>query len=372
LIEFVALTGGGHIARFQFMKGSGFPSINPLWLPPWKTIDPQTYTERSHGGHYGSRGEGQLLGGLAGHNICLDYFGAASAEEVASGLSFHGEAPNRKWVPQSIKVNREYAEIGLSVDLPASELRLTRQMKILPGESVVRFTEILENLKQGDHYYQWAEHVTLGSSFLTAKDGYVVLPAREGMTDPSGYDEGKELLARGRKFRWPIAPSATGGNVDLTRPFRRKGKGFVTSQLLQSDANGDKSFIAAVNSRLGLLIGYIFSRHDFPWVVLWEENKAIEAKPWDGRTVARGLEFSNTPFPCGRQKAILQGTFQGLPTLARIPCRAQRTVRFCAFLAELPQNFGKVESISAGPDTIRIIGRGAKNFLLPAVGLGTD
>ena len=36
--------------------------------------------------------EGQLLFGIAGHNICLDVFGAHSAGEVAAGMAFHGEA----------------------------------------------------------------------------------------------------------------------------------------------------------------------------------------------------------------------------------------------------------------------------------------
>jgi hypothetical protein len=372
LVELVALTGGGHLPEFRFVKGSGVSSANPFWTAPWPTIDPQKYTEREHAERYGSRGEGRLLGGLAGHSICLDYFGAASKEEVANGLSFHGEAPNRKWIPRGIKVTRDSAELTLSVDLPASELRMSRRMKILPGESVVRFTETLENLKQADHYYQWAEHVTLGSSFLNAKDSYTVIPAGEGTTDPNGYDEGKELLARGRRFRWPFAPAAAGGHIDLSRPFARKGKGYVTSQLLQSTGKGDTTFIAAINARLGLLIGYIFSRCDFPWVVLWEENAAIEAKPWNGRTQARGLEFSNTPFPNGRQAAILQGSFQGLPTLSRIPSRGQRTVSFCAFLAELPQNFGKVQSISTEPEAIRISSRRTKSFLIPSVGLGRD
>jgi hypothetical protein len=48
LIRLIALTGGGHIAEFRFREGSGPSTLNPLWIPPWKTIEPYLYREKAH------------------------------------------------------------------------------------------------------------------------------------------------------------------------------------------------------------------------------------------------------------------------------------------------------------------------------------
>lgn len=59
----------------------------------------------------------------------------------------------------------------------------------------------------------------------------------------------------------------------------------------------------AEDVRHQLLIGYCFRREDFPWVAVWEENRAISAVPWQHRTEARGLEFGTTPTPSTREDA---------------------------------------------------------------------
>ena len=61
--------------------------VNPLWTPPWKSIEPSAYK-----GEYGDGVESRLLGGIMGHNLCLDVFGGPSDEEFAAGIGVHGEA----------------------------------------------------------------------------------------------------------------------------------------------------------------------------------------------------------------------------------------------------------------------------------------
>ena len=78
---------GGHIAEILH-KPTG---VNPLWTPTWPSIEPSTY-ERTKYPEYGSDSDGQLLAGILGHNLCLDTFGAPSAEEAAAGIPVHGEA----------------------------------------------------------------------------------------------------------------------------------------------------------------------------------------------------------------------------------------------------------------------------------------
>ena len=118
LIRLLTLTGGGHVAVFRFERSSGLPDLNPLWVPPWRTIDSDRYREALHAPRYGLPLEGKLLSGLAGHNICLDYFGSPSPEEVKQGLSQHGEAPNSRWRKTNSQVRSQRAELTLTVNLP--------------------------------------------------------------------------------------------------------------------------------------------------------------------------------------------------------------------------------------------------------------
>src|ERR1700746_2338195 len=80
------LVEGGNIAEIRD-KSSG---VNPLWTPPWPSIEPSTYDRARHP-EYGADAESKLLCGIMGHNLCLDLFGGPSDAESAAGLTVHGE-----------------------------------------------------------------------------------------------------------------------------------------------------------------------------------------------------------------------------------------------------------------------------------------
>ncbi|MEJ2009015.1 MAG: hypothetical protein P8Z30_12815, partial [Acidobacteriota bacterium] len=171
----------------------------------------------------------------------------------------------------------------------------------------------------------------------------VALPGTKGMTFPHPYGNGKDVLATSRGFRWPLALDSTGKSVDLTRTLLRPGAGFVAGVLL--DSRNPLGFVAAVNLRHRLLIAYCFSRSDFPWVAVWEENQAIEGPPWKKRTQTRGLEFGTTALPVPRQEAYDIGALYGVPTFTSVPARGRKTVRYLAFLAEVPGEFTGIRTI---------------------------
>jgi hypothetical protein len=368
LVHLVTLTGGGHIAEFRFSDLTGNPTINPLWNPPWSTIEPYQYRAERHGSRYGSVTEGKLLSGIAGHHICLDYFGPPSEEEAAQGLSFHGEAPISKWRLTNRRVLADEVSLMLSVRLPIAGLRFSREIRLCRGESVAYFTETVVNERKCDHFFHWTQHVTLGPPFLSPSDSTTTLPGTRGLTDPHGYDEGKALVASRRLFRWPTAPGHEGDAVNLTRPFLRRGQGFVVGVLL--DARRDIGFVAATNKKLGLMIGYCFRRGDYPWVAVWEENRAITAPPWNHITQARGLEFGTTGLPVPHREAIAMGELMNTPTFACVPARGRKVIRYLGFLSSIPTGFEMVSDIRLVKNTIVILGADTKDSVsLPASGL---
>lgn len=370
LVQVVTLPGGGHIAEFQFLADTGLPVLNPLWVPPWKPMEPYHYREEKHAAEYGPMLEGKLLAGITGHNICLDYFGPPSEEEAAQGLSTHGEAPSAKWQKTKLRASSEEVSLALAVRLPAAGLRFSREIRLRRGESVAYFAETVLNERKADHFFHWTQHVTLGPPFLGHDTSSISISATRGRTHPAGYG-GKELLATGRAFHWPFAPARTGGSVDLSRPFARQGMGFIASVLL--NPHRKVQYVAALNQPHRLLLGYCFRHRDFPWVAIWEENQARTAAPWNGRGQARGLEFGSTPFPLTRREAFATPPLFGTPTFSIVPAKGKTTVKYLSFIAQVPEDFGEVRDIRVASNVVHIQGSGRRSSLqLPATGLGDN
>jgi hypothetical protein len=124
-----------------------------------------------------------------------------------------------------------------------------------------------------------------------------------------------------------------------------------------------------VNRRLRLLLGYCFRRADFPWVALWEENRAISAVPWKGRTQARGLEFGTTPLPVARRAAFLSPRLFGESTMTFVPAAGRRTIRYVAFLSPVPDGFGAVRDVALDDHGIHVIDETGASLDLASRGL---
>lgn len=342
LVRLVTLAGGGHIAEFQFREQSGLPAINPLWVPPWRTIEPYRFNPRLHAKRYGPPATGKLLSGITGHNLCLDFFGVPSDDEARHGLSIHGEAPVLRWRKAGASATHQECRVKLSVRLPVAQLRFEREIKLCRGESVAYVRETVVNERKADHFFHWTQHVTLGPALLDPRASSVWVPASKAKTFPHGY-EGKELLDSSRDFIWPHAPSASGKTVDLTRPFIQRGRGFVVTTLLETKR--ELGYVAALNRKANLLFGYCFRRADFPWVAIWEENRARTYAPWNGRCQARGIEFGSTPFPLTRREAFAQGPLFGVPHFSVVPARSSQTVDYISFLVLVPEDFGHLRDV---------------------------
>ena len=252
--------------------------------------------------------------------------------------------------------------------LPAAGLRVKREIELRKDEAVVSFAETVTNERKCDHFFQWAQHVTLGPTFLSPDVSSIAVPGDRALTYPHGYDEGRALLSSNEEFRWPDAPLLEGGTADLTSPFIAPGRGFVVAVLLTKER--EIGFVAAVNRQLGLLIAYCFRRSDFPWVAIWEENLATAAPPWKQRTRARGLEFSTTPLPISRRDAFLSRQLFDEPTLTYVPALGTKTVRYVALLTEVPDDFCQVRDISLHATEVRILGNAGAPVVVRGAALG--
>ena len=350
------LEGGGHICELSLNARSG---VNPLWRPPWATIDPLKYSRAKHARRYGSAPDGRLLAGLAGHSLSFDHFGPPSPEETAAGLTTHGEAPALKWdVQKYAKSPKPYLQYGLT--LPEARIRFSRKLTLDRQSPVIYCEEEAVNLSPYDRPISWNEHVTFGPPFLEAGITWFDMPATRAKVCPASYSP-LFSLQPDAEFTWPNAPTKERRRMNSrTTPALRFGH--YTAHLLNPEL--EIAFIAACNPRLKLLVVYAFRRADFPWVGNWEERYNRTAAPWRGKTFCRGLEFSTTPFPIPRRQTIEQGRLFGEPTYRWLPAKSKAQVHFMILLVEVPEAFRGVARVSVGKRRIDVVESGVRGRTL--------
>ena len=369
-IELTVLLGGGHIADFRL---SGYP-LNALWEPPWTTIDPQTFLLPKHQTFYGDTSVGRFLAGYTGHAVVLGYFGRPSPAEEAAGLPLHGEAASAEWKVVSKKEGSDSVSLTLEVELPVYKMCFRRKIMLQAGASTAAIDETIRNLQDREVAFQWVQHAAFGEPFFTKGDASLFVPVRRALTWPLGY-EGHELLQNNAEFAWPTAPTWSGGQVDLATPFQQDHTGFVASLLIPADRR--HAFVAIHNRQHDLIAGYCFDRTRFPWIALWEENRARSHPPWNGVTRVRGVEFGTSPMPLGLDHARKMQTLFDTPVLTSIPSKSELSTAYELFVSQAPSGWKTISDVvrSEGALAIRDGGAGEiwlKSSLLPESGTKRD
>jgi len=305
---------GGHIAEILH-KESG---VNPLWSPPWTSVDPSTVAAGAT--EYGGGAEARLLAGILGHNACIDLFGGPSPEEAAAGITEHGEA---SILPYEIADSG--GELRATVRMPAAGLVFERRIEL--HDDAVRIRECVGNLSACDRPIAWTQHVTLGPPFL--KNG--VTQFRASATRSKVFDQAfgaGDYLHAGAEFDWPMAPLAAGGTADLRVMNDASVSGAFTTHLM--DAGREDAFFVAYDPASKLSFGYVWKRADFPWLGIWEENHSRTHAPWNGITLARGMEFGVSPMPEPRRRMIERGSLFGVPAYRWLPAKSRLSAEYWA------------------------------------------
>ena len=300
---------GGHIAEILH-KQTG---VNPLWSPPWPSIEPSTY-DRTRNPEYGDDAESKLLAGILGHNLCLDLFGAPSPEEAAAGMTVHGEA---SVAPYEIAASDQ--QIHMQCVLRQAGLQFDRSIRL--NGRVLAIDETVTNLSALDRPIAWTQHVTLGPPFLERGATEFRAPATQSCSLEGGI-----------------------GQIDLRRYSSAGVSGSFTTYLM--DPQQERAFFFAFSPASKVLIGYIWKRADFPWLGVWEENRSRTNPPWNGETQTRGMEFGASPMPESRRKMIDRNNMFGVAAYRWAPAKTKLQVRYHAFVttaASIPERMDQLE-----------------------------
>ena len=319
-IRVTVLAEGGHIAEILHKR----TGVNPLWTPPWPSIEPSQYDPEKHP-EYGRNAESRLLAGIMGHNLCLDIFGGPSDEEAAAGLDVHGEASVAAYEIESIA-----AGLAARTILKQANLQFERTLSLDPDGITVRIAETVENLSATDRPIGWTQHVTLGPPFIEGGVTRLECTATRSKVYETDFTGGKGAMKTGAEFDWPHVPRKDSGTIDLRVYPDVPVSGGYTAHLL--DTRKDDAWWVAWSPKSQVAIGYTWRRRDFPWLGIWEENRSREHPPWLSKTITRGMEFGVSPMPETRRQMIERGSLFGVPGFRWIPARSRVTVAYRAFI----------------------------------------
>jgi hypothetical protein len=301
--------------------------LNPLWIQNRPTIDSDQFDPAIHGDTYGTDAEARLISGLLGHNVCFPSWGSPSPTEEAAGMTFHGETNVLRW--QQLAAGPHSLKVG--VTLPNAAIRFEREVRC--SGNLIYFSEVAQNLSAWDRPVGWCEHVTLGAPFLEA--GSTVIES--SLT--RGFRTGDES---GVEFSWPQGQ----GSIPcmLTGFSATQHSDLVNSFLV--DASRQYGYFVAWHPTRRLLFGYIFLRHEFPWMNVWESNDSLRQ--------TRGMEFSNTPIDGSIKRLVQRQQIWGVPVYEWLNAKGKLRKDYAAFALSTPDGFRGVADVAITADKLNI------------------
>src|SRR5581483_8593634 len=281
-IRVAVLKGGGHIAEVRQMTGDPRRDVNPMRVPHYPTIDPQTYNDARDNKIYGDDPHRWLSSGYMGHLLCFPFYGPPSSpEEIAAGLGNHGEAPIVEWRKTGGGVTGDHIVLHYAADLSMTQYRVERTVTLPKQGAWVKVEESVENKLFFDRPIQWMQHATFGPPFIEPGKSVLRISAVKG-------DRGGKLPAD-ESVRERVMPAV-------------KPSGSYTALLM--DPARKYQFFTMSHPDYPVTIGYVFPTNSNPWAADWQENQRAQQKPWNGKVIARGIEFGCSPYAEGLRKAV--------------------------------------------------------------------
>jgi len=339
-IRVSALRGAGHIAEIRFHSPDPRLAVNPMRVPHFPTIEPWEYRPEIHDKVYGGDTSRILQSGYMGHLLNFPTFGAPSEAEARNGLGTHGEALTVEWKQRRAEASPSGVSLVYGAELPKTRYRVERTLDLAAQESVLYVEEAVENLLPFDRPMHWVQHVTFGDPFVEPGKTYLDMSAGKGEVRGAA---AAWLALRPGPLTWPSGVALDGTPVDLRPMVQKPGSGLYAGYLMEPGR--PLSYFTMYHEDYRVLIGYVWMTRDFPWIGDWQENRRATQPPWNGKVIARGMEFGTTPFGGPMRQVVEEGRLYGVPVYRWIGAGERLVTRYLAFLAEIPRGFRGVADL---------------------------
>jgi hypothetical protein len=288
-----------------------------------------------------------LLTHLRGDFLCLPF----GPQEQGPP---HGDTANGDWL-----LIPGHDDLALALSTTDTHCEVGKYISTNQDHPALYITHRIQNLSGR---WSYGSHPILNLSHLPDNAGRVTTsPFRWASTYPglfSNPENGEhQALAPDAEFTdLSSVPLADGGTTDLTRYPARPGNDDLIMLVNEPSTEAQPFAWTAV-----VLDGYVWfclkDPADFPATLFWISNGGRESAPWDSRHTGRlGLEEVCSHFcdavDVSREDRLAD---QNIPTTREFHPDEDTSLRLIQSVAEVPGNFGAVQSITpAGNDQITI------------------
>jgi hypothetical protein len=287
------------------------------------------------------------MAGYMGHYLCFPYFGGSiSSVEEELGYSTHGEAYTVNYEVKE-KMGVDGAVVTASAVLPLTKYSVTRSLTLLPEQSVVLVREVIENLEHFDRPYHWVQHITFGKPFVEYGKTMVDAPVSR-----IAFSAKKDDPSNLNTVQWPIVSTEGGATINAGVFGSDKGEGGYFAWLM--DPGREYTWFTMYNTDHKLLVGYIFSKDENPWIGDWQENQRSQDLPRNGKTVAWGLEVGTTPFGSGINSIEQEAVFD-TKTYRWVGASEKKEQSYLIFLLQIDEGFKGVKDLKLEKGVIILV-----------------
>jgi hypothetical protein len=121
-------------------------------------------------------------------------------------------------------------------------------------------------------------------------------------------------------------------------------------------------FVAMLNPRKRLLLGYLLNPQEYPWTQNWEYYPLNQQS-------AHGLEFSTQPFDVPRREVMQLHSLLGAPVYRWLPALTTIESRFLMFYTHTPEGMHEIDDVRLENGKITIEDRKANKRVTLAASL---
>ena len=328
---------GGHLGPILFHFGDH--TIAPYALCPWAEEDTAEALP-------------PVLKVLRGDFFCLP-FGANDEAFQGEHHPPHGETANNLWKLESIHQAGDIATLRVSLDTSVRPAHIDKWISLHSGHHAVYVRHLISGMSGPmslGHHAMLKFPDTPGSGVITTSPFLYAQTAPQPIELPE--DQGYSLLRPGASFSsLADVPTVTGQLTDLRRYPTRKG--YEDLVMLVSDPSVDVAWTAVTFPE----DGYVWFALKDPLIlkqtVFWLSNGGRYYPPWNGRhTGVMGLEEVTSFFHYGLLQSVESNFLadQGHETYFHLDPAVPMDVRYIMAVAEIPEDFDCVETISMGLD----------------------
>lgn len=260
-----------------------------------------------------------------GHFLCLGRWGRPSEGEINAGMPDHGQLSNILWEAEDTGPMK----LEMRAFSPMEGFHVNRSIELSRNSPLYMVTEEVHNTNTLGRLYNMVQHPTLGQPFL---DNATVVNCNA----EAGFDHSFGVEHEMYASTWPIGLCKDMTAIELSNPQKEYSSVFLYV-VKKTDKMG---WVTAYSPTHNLLLGYIWKRTDYPWIILWQD--------WLGSSIRyRGIEFGTTGIHKPFKQIISDEDWKvfGKNTCEYIDAGEKPCRKYLSFLCEVKPGFKGVNEI---------------------------